>query len=75
MGLYDEEIGVKALVGFNEEIKQFFADLDGKPYEGYLYLESDFNPYNKQVKVLTADVMINGKVISEGTMEWQPSAL
>ena len=39
----DDESGVKALVDWDSEISEFILDLNGEPYEDYMYLDSSFS--------------------------------
>lgn len=48
--LIDEELGVKALVDFDEEIHEFVLDINGEPFECHVYLDPSFNPDSKEVK-------------------------
>ena len=85
--LIDETIGVKALVDYDEEIKQFVLDLNGEPFEGLIYLNPNFDPENKEVRTIQANLYINDKKIfgidkdedagtqDAGTQEWQVSAV
>lgn len=61
--LNDEEIGVKALVDFDTDIKQYVLDLNGEPYEAHYFLDPSFNPESKEVKSLYAIVSMNDKDI------------
>ena len=68
----DELIKVKAEVGFDEEIGQYYLDLNGEPYESLVFLNQDYNPTGKEVKKFAAWVKINEKeILSEQTLhEW-----
>ena len=72
--LVDQQSGIKVVVDYDPEIKEFVCDVDGKPFECLIYQDAG-HPDNKEVKTLTADILINGKNILKGTMNWQPKAL
>ena len=67
---------MKAQMNFDEKIKEYYIDLNGEPYEGLVYLDPEFNPDGKELKLICAKVLINDKeILSNTTQEWQPSAL
>ena len=74
--LMDEEIGVKAVVDFDEETQEFLLDLNGECYEDLVYLDPSFTPEDKEVKLIKAEVRINGKQVLDGSaIEWLPHTM
>lgn len=67
--------GAKTLVDWDDEVEQFLLDINGEPFENHPYLDPTFSLDDTQIKVLSAKILINKKLISEGSSEWQPAFL
>ena len=73
--LSDKESGVKAVVDWELELQEFILDLNGEPFENYMYLDSAFSLEASETKIMSAEIVINGKTVSKGGCEWQPVLL
>ena len=73
--LTDDVSGIKAKVDFDEDVGEFFLEINDEPFENLSFLDASFSLDDTQVKILNATVTINEKVISEGGQEWQPAAM
>lgn len=63
---------MKAVVDWDLEISEFILDLNGEPFENYMYLDSSFSLDTSEAKIMSAEILINGKSVSKGGCEWQP---
>ena len=50
-------------------------DINGEPFENHLFLDPTFSLEDTEVKIFSARVLLNEKVISEGGKEWQPAKM
>ena len=57
--LQDEDIGVKAVIDWSTDSQEFVLDINGEPFEGYVYIEPDFDPDSLKLKFITATATIN----------------
>ena len=73
--LTDDVSGIKAKVEFNEEVGQFTFDINEEPFENFPFLDASFSLDDTEVKIVSATVLINDKLISEGGKEWQPASM
>ena len=74
--LSDDVSGVKALLDWDEEIKEYVLDLNGEPFENLVYLDPSHNPDDLETKTISAKITINEKLITDGGgIEWQPFTL
>ena len=71
----DDVSGIKAKVDFDEDVGEFFLEINDEPFENFPFLDASFSLDDTQVKIISATVTINEKVISEGGQEWQPGAM
>lgn len=69
----DDVSGVKALLDWDRDLSEFILDIDGEPFENFVYLDPSFSLEDTETKTIQAKISINDKIITDGSgIEWLP---